>query len=174
MAKIHSKVIFPVELAEVGGDLFELAYKAFLHGNERTYSNGILTLNGLDPLAQPTFAELAAVVNNGGYFEGIRLAIKFANAAAAQQLVPIEVRGATYNDEEGVLQNRTWVEWFRVNTNTQVITDGTQFVSKSVFNGELLNSTELIPIYQQSGIEVIEWEEAVGYYQDENWITFEL
>lgn len=174
MAKIHSRVVFPVELAEVGGVLYDLAYNAFLRGNERSYENEILTLNGLSPNAAPTYEQMQAVISNGGYFEGIKLGIRFTSVASAQRIVPEEVRGSRYTDEEGVEQERTWIDWLKVNHGVRVITDGTAYVTKAVFNGQLLNSDELVPAHAQAGINVLEWDEVVALYQDENWTEYEL
>jgi len=68
-----------------------------------------------------------------------------------------------------VEQTRTWVQWFQANNGAQAITDGTSYVVKSVFNGQLLNSAELAAVHAQSGISVIEWAAAVALFADENW-----
>jgi len=175
MAKIHSRVIFPVELAEVGGTLYDLSYNAFLRGNERSYENGILTLNGLDPNAQPSFAEMQAVVSNGGYFEGIKLGLEL-TGAGAQLDVPAIIPGATYSDDEGVEQTRTWAQWVAVQPNVRALKKigESLFTIKAVWQGTLLNSNELVPAHQQTGIAVLEWSEVQARNQSEEWEEFDL
>ena len=175
MAKIHSRVIFPVELAEVGGTLYDLTYNVFLRGHERSYENGILTLNGLDPNIQPSFAEMQTVVSNGGYFEGIKLGLEF-TAAGAGRTVPAIVPGATYTDEEGATQTRTWAEWIRSQSNITVKkkVDENLYIIKAMYNGTLLNSDELVPAHGQTGVTVLEWAEVQARNASEDWELYEI
>jgi len=113
-------------------------------------------------------------VTNGGSFEGIKLAIRFTSAASAQRIVPEEVRGSRYTDEEGMDQERNWIQWFRANSTVEVITDGDSYVAKAVFNGKLLNSTELAAAHAQAGVNIIEWADAVALFQNEGWTKYEL
>lgn len=175
MAKIFGKINIPVNAASDGGALQGFIWNRIIRGEKIDFSSDVVTVYGTDSNVQPTFAELIAIVQAGGYFEGIKLALEFANVAAAQQNVPVSVRGATYLDEEGVEQTRTWIEWFRVNSTVQVITNGTIYVAKAVFNSQLLNSDELTVIHAQIGIQVIEWDVVKARYQDsDNWETIEI
>lgn len=175
MAKIHSRVIFPVELAEVDGTLYDLTYNAFLRGHERSYENGILTLNGLDPNVQPSFAEMQTVVSNGGYFEGIKLGLEL-TGSGTQLTVPSAVRGSTYTDEEGEEQTRTWAEWVRSQPNVKALKKigESLFIIKAVYNGILLNSDELTPSHQQTGVAVLEWADVQARYSSEEWEEFDI
>ena len=174
MAKIHSTINIPVALASKGGSLEGFVWDNMIRGHKPTFSGEVVTLNGIDPNEQPSFADLIAIVVGGGSFKGIKLAIRFASGTTAQRTVPTGVRGATYTDEEGVEQTRTWVDWFRVNSSVQVITDGTSYVAKAMFNGQLLNSDELTLANAQLGVSILEWAEAVALYQDETWTEYEL
>jgi len=174
MAKIHSTINIPVALASKGGALEGFVWDNMIRGHKPTFSDDVVTLNGTNPNEQPTFADLVSIVTNGGSFEGVKLALRFTSAASAQRVVPEVVRGSRYVDEEGVTQERTWIDWFRVNSGIKVITDGTSYASKAAYAGILLNSEELAAANAQSGVNVIEWAEAVALFQDENWTEYEL
>jgi len=123
---------------------------------------------------QPTFSDLIALVLAGCKFENIVLAIEFASGGAANQDVPAILPGSVQVDEDGVEQPRTWIEWFKVNTSSRIITNGTVYVAKASFNGKLLNSDELAAVHAQSGVRVIEWDDAVSRFQDESYSEYEL
>ena len=172
--KVFSKVIIPANAAKTGGTLKDFVWDQLVQGHRVTFENGAVLLQGLDANVQPTFSDLVSIVGVEGSFEGVKLAIQFNNVAAAQQDVPLEIRGSTYIDEEGVEQIRSWIEWFKVNTSTQVITNGTSYAAKAMFNTQLLNSVELTAIHVQVGVSVIEWDVAVALFQDESWTVYEL
>jgi hypothetical protein len=172
--KVFGRVVVPAAAAKTGGVLKDFVWDQIMEGAKVTFEGGEVVLSGTDANIQPTFEDLVDIVANGGSFEGIKLAIQFGGAAAANQVVPEVVRGSRYVDEEGVTQERTWLDWYRASTGTQVITNGTQFVSKAMFNGQILNSEELTAIHAQTGITVIEWADAVALFQDEDWTEYEL
>jgi hypothetical protein len=172
--KIHSKVIVPLVAAKTGGALKDFVWDRIVSGERITFENGEVVVNSTNQSVQPTFTELQAIVIAGGSFEGIRLGIEFATGADAAQDVPAVVRGSTYIDENEVEQTRNWLEWFAVNTSTQVITNGTLYVAKAAFNGGLLNSEELTAIHAQTGVQVLEWADAIARFQDENYTVYEL
>ena len=174
MSKIHSKIQIPVALASKGGVLEAFVWDNMIRGHKPTFSEDVVTLNGINPNEQPSFVDLIEIVAGGGSFEGIKLGLRFASGTTANRIVPIGIRGATYTDEEGVEQGRTWIEWFRANSTVQVITDGTSYVAKAVFNGELLDSDELYLANGQSGVSVLEWEAVKALYQNESWTEYEL
>ena len=175
MAKIHSKIVIPVALAYVGGALHDFVYKTVLRGEERSFENEELILNGLDPNNQPTFTELQAVVTNGGFFEGIKLGLELTDAGA-QLNVPAAIIGATFVDDQGVTQNRTWADWVRVQPNVKAKKKVGQnlYIIKAAFNGSLLNSDELAAAHVQAGIAVLEWAEMKLRNVDETWEDSEL
>jgi len=172
--KVFSKVTIPASAAKTGGALKDWVWDQLVQGHRVVFEDGAVVLNGLDANVQPTFADLVSIVQANGSFKGVKLAIQFTNATAAGRTVPSVVRGSTYTDEEGVEQTRTWVDWFGINSSIQVITDGTAYVAKAAFNGELLNSEELTAIHAQTGITVIEWDAAVVLFQDEDWTVYEI
>jgi len=174
MSKIHSRIKIPVALASKGGALEEFVWNNMIRGYKLTFSSEEITLNGTDPNEQPSFADLVAIVVGGGSFTGIKLALRFDNVAAAQQDVPAEIRGATYTDEEGVEQSRNWIDWLKVNSSTQIITDGVSYAIKAMFNGQLFDSAELTLAHTQAGITVIEWADATELFANEDWTIFEL
>jgi len=174
MAKVYSTIEIPVAAAITGGALQGFVWDNIVRGHKVSFGSDVVTLSGLDASVQPTFAELEAIVTNGGRFEGIKLAIRFANGAAAGQDVPAAVRGATYIDDNNVEQQRSWIDWFRANSTVQIITNGTEYAAKAVFNGSLLTSEELTAIHAQTGVEVLEWAAAVALYADELWTDYEL
>jgi len=174
MAKIHSTIKIPVALADKGGVLEGFVWNNMIRGHKVSFGSDVVTMQGLDANVQPTFADLVTIVTNGGSFEGIKLALRFTSATSAQRIVPEVIRGSRYTDENEVAQERSWIDWFRANSTVQVITDGTSYVAKAVFNGNLLNSEELAAAHAQSGINVIEWADAVALYQNESWTEYEL
>lgn len=174
MAKTFGKIEIPVAEASFGGALQGFIWDRVVRGEKINFASDVVTVIGEDASVQPDFSELIAIVQAGGKFSGIRLAIEFTNSAAAQQNVPVEVEGHSSTDEEDVEQQRTWVDWFRANSSTQVITNGTLYVAKAAFNGRLLNSVELAAIHGQAGIKAIEWADAQARYADEAYTVFEL
>jgi len=174
MSKIVSTIVIPVAEAKTGGSLQGFVWDRFVEGEKIVRDGDTVKIYSTNANYQPTFADLAAIVSAGGSFEGIKLAIRFTNVAAAQQDVPSVVRGSTYMDENEVEQTRNWVQWFRANSTVEVITDGDSYVAKAVFNGKLLNSTELAAAHAQAGVNIIEWADAVALFQNEGWTKYEL
>jgi len=165
--KVHGLVKIPSEAARAGGVLQDFVWNRIVSGERVLFENGEVVVKGMDSSVQPTFEDLVTVVANGGYFEGVKLAIRFDNLAAAQQDVPASVRGAT-EIVDGQEQPRNWVQWFQ-SGNMDAITDGTSYVIKAVYLGKLLNSNELTAIHTQPGVTVIEFADAVELFQSEDW-----
>lgn len=174
MSKIISTITIPSAAAKTGGALQGFVWDQFVDGHKILREDGEVKIYGLDANVQPTFSDLQTIVSSGGSFDGIKVAIRFTNEAAIQQNVPSVVRGATYLDENEVEQTRTWEQWFKSNASVRVITNGTAYIVKAVYNHQLLNSEELAAIHQQTGVRVIEWTDAVALYQDENWTGKEV
>jgi len=176
MTQFHSTVKIPVPLADNGQPLQGFVWGQYIRGAKVEFGSEIVTLKGYDPKNQPAFEDLVAIVQGGGYFDNIKLAIEFATAAVAQTAVPLGVRNSTYVNESEVTVTRSWLEWLQVNTSNEVIqhTSGKPYVIKSSFNGAFLNSEELVLIHNQPGLKVIEWADAYARFNSEDYKVFEL
>lgn len=168
MSKVYSTIKIPTAEASQGGSLQGFVWNQLIRGFNPQFGEDFIVMRKYDNNFEPSFADLIAVVQAGGYFEGIKLGLEFANTSAAQQQVPVEVRGSNYVDENGDTQNRTWIEWLRANTTVQIIrhTSGSPYVTRAAFNGQSLNSDEFKVIHAQSGISVIEWDDVLTRYND--------
>ena len=129
--------------------------------------------------AQPTFAELVALVQAGGYFENIKLGIEFTDVVAAQQNVPVGVEGHEYPDpnNEGQMLPHTWITWLRRYSGGTVLeeTAGTRYIVKAIQGDRVLNSNELKLIQPMTGIQVLEWSVVMARYRDsDNWETINI
>ena len=175
MAKISSEIKAPVGLGDVGEALHSFVFGQVIRGFKLGYENGDVILYGMDATNQPTFSELAAVVSNGGSFEGIKLGLEF-TGVGAQADVPVIVPGATYTDENEVVQTRTWAEWVRSQPNViaKKKIGEALYIIKAAYNGALLNSEQLYAAHIQIGVQVLEWAEMKLRNADETWEDFEL
>ena len=173
--KVQSIIRIPEAEAKTGGTLKDFVWDRMMEGDFVSYENDQVILKGVDASIQSDFANLVAVVVAGGYFEGIVLAFTL-TAEATSTLVPALVPGATYTDEEGIEQQRTFVQWAQANAGLQVIqhTSGTPFIVKGKWGSKLLDSDALTAINGVVGAQVIEWAEAVAAYQSEDYTIFEL
>ena len=172
--KIYSKVKIPVALASAGGVFQDFVWNQMIRGHKINFGEQVEIL-GINPNIQPSFSDLATIVQNGGYFEGIKLGLEFANASAAQQLVPEGIRGAIYVDEEGQAQNRSWVEWLRESQNEILRhTSGSPYITKAKFGTLLLNSDELALAHAEAGVSVIEWADVMARLDSEEYEVFTI
>jgi hypothetical protein len=173
--KVFSKVVIPASAAKTGGALRDFVWDRLVEGNRVKFESGNVFLHGTDVRVQPTFSELQAVVSNGGSFEGIKLGIEFASQTAAQRNVPVTVRGAVTQDEEGNDVNRTFVEWIKAMPGKQELRKvGSRYYMKASFGAHLLNSGELAAIHGVTGVKVLEWAELIAKVQDETAEVVEL
>ena len=173
--KIHSRIVIPEAAAKTGGALKDFVWDRMMEGDKLVYENDTVVLLGTDPKIQAKFADLVAIVQAGGSFEGITLAFTL-TLAATQKLVPKEVPGATYQDENNEVQTRSFAQWAKINTGLQVIrhTSGSPYIVKAKWGDNLLNSESLAAIHSVVGASVIEWAEAVAMHQSEDYEVFEL
>jgi len=159
--KVFAKIEIPFNLAMPGGDLHDFVYEWILKGYERQYDNGTLTLQGTSPDFQPSFVELAAIVTNGGKFEGIKLGVELGWAQRNNQ-VPAGIRGRDYTDENDDPQVRTWIEWAAAgNLDHKKKTDNSLAIFKAAWDGSTLNSAELEIIHALAYANVIEFQDLV-------------
>jgi len=159
--KVYAIIEIPFNLAMPGGVLHDFVYEWILKEYQRQYNNGTLTLNGISPDFQPSFAELAAIVTNGGSFEGIKLGVELGWAQRNNQ-VPAGIRGRDYTDENGDPQVRTWTEWVAAgNLDYKKKTDDTLAIFKGAWYGDTLNSDELEIIHALGYANVIEWQDLI-------------
>lgn len=158
--KVYAKIEIPFSLALPGGVLYDFVYEWILKEYERKYDNGTLTLYGTSVDFQPSFTELAAIVTNGGKFDGIKLGVELGWAQRNNQ-VPVGVRGREYADDEGT-HIRTWIEWVAAgNLDYKKKIDDTLAIFKGSWGGDTLNSDELEIIHALAYANVIEWSDLV-------------
>jgi len=156
--KTFAKITIPFDLAMPGGILYNFVYEWVLKEYRRKYDNGILTLYGLAPDVQPSFADLVAIVTNGGSFEGIKLGVQI-QMSAKDTDVPAGIRGRIGYGEESVEFVRTWLEWIQAGrVDYKVKTDNSDAIFKASWDGSTLNSDELAIIHSQSYANIIEWQ----------------
>ena len=163
MSKVYARIEIPFAEAMPGGPLHDFAYEWILKEYERRYNvtTDMLYLLGTTPDAQPTFAEMLAIVGNGGRFDGIKLGIEIGWAQRINN-VPAGVRGRDYTDDEGDPQVRTWAEWVAAGRlDYKKKTDDTIAIFKGAWDGELLNSDELEIIHVLAYANVIEWQDLI-------------
>ena len=171
MSKVHSKIQIPVALASKGGALEAFVWDNMIRGHKPTFDNDVVTLNGLNPKEQPTFAELTSIVQNGGSFEGITLGLQF-TVLAADRPVPAEVPHSTVTPEGEATRPKTWLEWLKDNSQTiyeRVNGTPKYFIIKGAYGGNVLNSAELDAARTTSGVNVIEFSDHTARIQSEDY-----
>ena len=192
MGKVKSIIEVPHVEAKVGGTLFAFTYDWILKRYNREYrlSDDMVILYGEDVSTQPTWAELLTIHAESGNWWGVQFGIEL-DGADGSNLVPVEVRGATYVDEFDVTQNRTWLEWLQTNgtitvykhvTNNVYIfqavrqgdLQGYRAVDPKTFASDILNHDELVPIHTGDGV-LLEWADFQARVADDvTWIPFEI
>ena len=159
--KTFAKITIPFDLAMPGGVLYNFVYEWVLKEYRRKYDNGTLTLYGLAPDIQPSFTDLAAIVTNGGSFEGVKLGVEL-GWAQRNNPVPEGVRGRDYTDENDDPQVYTWAEWVVAGRlDYKKKTDNTLAIFKGSWDGSTLNSDELEIIHALAYANVIEFQDLV-------------
>ncbi len=159
--KVYAIIEIPFNLALPSGILHDFVYEWILKKYEHKYDNGTLTLYGTSVDFQPSFTELAAIVTNGGKFEGIKLGVEI-GWAQRNSPVPAGVRGRDYYNGDGDLQVRTWTEWVAAgNLDYKKKTDDTLAIFKGAWDGSTLNSDELEIIHALAYANVIEFQDLV-------------
>lgn len=191
MGKVKSVIEVPFNDAQVGGTLFDFVYNWILKRYNREYrkSDDMVILYGEDVNVQPTWAELLTIHAEGGNWFGVQAGIELPGTAANND-VPVEVRGATYEDENEVTQNRTWLEWLKTNGTITVYKHVTEnryifqavrqgdlqsyrSIDPKVFASDILSHDEIYPIHIGDA-DVIEWTDYQSRLSDGNWEPFEI
>jgi len=168
--KVYAKIEIPFSLAMPGGLLYDFVYEWILKEYRRKYDNGILTLYGLAPDIQPSFDDLAAIVVNGGSFEGIKLGVQI-QMSAKDTNVPVGIRERTYYDDEGE-QVRTWLEWIQAgNVDYKVKSDNSDAIFKASWGGQTLGSDALGIIHALPYANVIEWQTLIDLANSPEYIA---
>ena len=148
MGKVKSVIEVPFNDAQVGGTLFDFVYNWILKRYNREYrkSDDMVILYGEDVNVQPTWAELLTIHAEGGNWFGVQAGIELPGTAANND-VPVEVRGATYEDENEVTQNRTWLEWLKTNGTITVYKHVTEnrYIFQAVRQGDLQSYRSIDP-----------------------------
>ena len=174
--KVHSKINIPVALAEDGGSLQGFVWNNMVRGGQLTFGEDFVTINGLNPNEQPAFADLVAIVQGGGSFEGIRLGLQF-TALAAGRDVPVGVPASDTTPEGEETRQKTWLEWIKDNSQTlykRVNGTPVYYIMKSALNSDLLTSEQIQAAITTSGVNVIEHADGVARIQSGDYEPFEL
>ena len=159
--KVYEKIEIPFSLAMPGGLLYNFVYEWILKEYNRKYKNGILYLHGVTPDIQPSFADLVAIVVNGGKFTGIKLGIQIA-MSAKDTPVPEGIPGRDGNDVDGNPIVRTWLEWIQAgNIDYRIKDDNSDAIFKGSWHGQTLDSDALNIIHALPYASVIEWQALV-------------
>lgn len=154
------KITAPFDAAKAGGSstqVHNFVYNRILEGYKLTRGDGTITLQKESPEIRPAFSDLAALVGNGGTFEGVKMGIQFDFASRNNQ-VPSGVRGRDTTDENGDPAVRTWAQWVQAGGLEYKLNDaGDTAIFKAAFTGQLLNSAELAIIHALAYANVIDW-----------------
>ncbi|KKL75518.1 hypothetical protein LCGC14_2054090 [marine sediment metagenome] len=177
--KTISKIRVPKADVLPGGAFRELAITSIIMGHGSFEVGDNVEFRADMSKVQPTFVDLVALVQSGGYFENIKLGIEFTNVTAALQNVPSIVQGYQLPDpdNEGQMLTHTWITWLRQYGGGKVLKEitGTKYVIKANRGEQLLNSDELKVIHAMIGIQVIEWSAVKACYNDsDNWETINI
>lgn len=168
---VQPKIKIPISLAEHGQKHQGLIWNRFLHGHPVKRDGDMIVITGKDQSDVPAFSDLQElVVQDGGYFENIKMALTFTQAAVSQP-VPEGVPNRTYVVDEQE-QVRTWAQWAQDNQQEairRVSGAGPNYVLKAADGTKLLNSDQLKAAASTPGVGVIDWSTARAYYSSEDY-----